>query len=155
MSNLFFSRRAVSPAIVLLVIAAASLSILALFYFNNVNKELHETIFLHAFVHEMNEKRFLLHFYIQDIFERSVDEFGENTNTETFLTTFQKNAVTYRYENGSYFISELAQLEMLGIESVSFENGEIALYVPFVIRKEKNLIQINYVYDEAFRKKIQ
>jgi len=153
MNNLF-SRRAVSPAIVLLVLAAVSLSILALFYFNNVHNQLEETTFLHTAVIDVEEKRFLLHFYTQDIFERSVIEQGKSMNHEAFIETFKKNAATYIYTNGSYFVTELAQLETLGVDAVSFRDGEINLQVNFIIIDERDRIKIKYEYEELFWTKL-
>ena len=150
--NLKLNKKAVSLSILLLTLSSLVLSGLSLFYFYSLNNEINEIIDLHTNIDKIYEKKDLVDFYVNDIFENCVKDFEITSSEQAFLENFKNTLKNYKDENGNYFVEELQQLESVNEENIDINENTLTLHLTISIKEEWPDIKTVYVYEKRFEK---
>jgi len=153
-NNLKLNKKAVSLPILLLVLSSIILSGMALFYFNFIDKDASENLInknINDDIDNVYEKKDLLDFYINDIFETAARDFKKGTSNEIFLLNFKETLYQYKDKIGNYPLKELKQLEKVNEENIQITVNSVILTVNIVIEEDDN-IKVVYRYEKTLVK---
>ncbi|MEK6872987.1 MAG: hypothetical protein AABW90_03165 [Nanoarchaeota archaeon] len=121
------NKKAVSISILLLVISTLILSITSLSYLIIKNRDIKKTIVVSSEIDKLYLKESLLNFYLDDIFEKAVNEFNYVNGKQIFIDNFRKELEKYKDKNGLYPMSELKQAESINEENLDLSEDKLVL----------------------------
>ena len=150
------SNKAVSFPIMLLVITTLVLTIFSLAYFIQKQNQDLNSISVSNEMDKLYLQQIKLDFYLQDIFDKTTNDFDLSLGETEFRTLFRSEMEKYKDKNNNYPIRELALVD-LNLEknmNVQITSNEIILDLLMVIDNgvAPNDIKITYTYNKKFRK---
>ena len=147
------NKKAMSIAVVFLVLATLVLTAYSLFVFNTRADNLSKPIEL-ASLEGVYAKEDSVNFYVNEIMEKSVES---GISQDSFITAFLAELRKYKI-NGVYVVSELSQIEeQADEEHLKVEDGKATAEFKINLKErvnadKKELFSADYTYTEKFEK---
>jgi len=156
-----WNKKAVSLSILILVLACVSLSLWSLFYFSIKEGEFNQRIYIHTEVDEVYVKEVLINFYIQDVFDKAVEDLKFEEGKEGFVEKFKKELNKLKDKKGKYPIDDLKEIEEV-VDQENFESKidlseeKLILSLDIVVKNdnldERVGADVTYSYKKDFEK---
>lgn len=151
--NKMKGKKAMSISIALLVVLTLVLTSVSLFYFNSKQKTNAETIALSSVIDEVYIRGALVNYYVQDILEKSVEDFYYENGTQVFIDNFLSELGKYKNENGIYIVKDLEQIEnQLIEENIDLNSSDVVLSLKIKLIGSREKISIEHNYKKDFKK---
>jgi len=149
-----FDKRAMSISIVLLVIMVIVTIGICLAYFILYTIGTGNTIHISDSIDSIYVRENYLNFYINDIFEKSTQNFKISDGKAKFIENFKNNLNGYKDVNGNYVVSDLGQVEAQVNEgNVNLDNNMISISLNLVlIGVNENGVVVKYGYNYLIQK---
>jgi hypothetical protein len=148
------SKKAMSLAIVLLVLATLVLTVFSLFAFGTRKNDLSDTIKL-ANLERIHAKEEVFNFYVDSIMDKAVVGIGSEDGEDQFIQNFRESLQYYK-RGGELFLEELNQVEeQLKDENIEIKEGKAFLNLNVKISDTlENKVDVSYSYTKKFEKEI-
>src|SRR3989344_9684166 len=116
---------AVSIPIILMVISSLILSIISLTYFVFKNNNTAEIIKISDELDQVYLEQALLNFYLQDVFDKAVENFNPSQGKPLFIDNFKKEYLKYKSKDGRYPINSMASIESYVLNGNLIDSAEL------------------------------
>ena len=156
--QLLKNKKAMSIAIVFLVLLSLTLMTTILFYLNAEKENTKEKIFLFNTMDQIHFDTNLINYYIQKIFDESTKDFKSTDSKSKFITQFLNNLTRYKNLEGNYLIKEFEQIkEQIKEENIELTSEKLILKINIDLEKSvkiknKEALNIKYNYSKIFEK---
>ncbi len=156
-----WNKKAVSLSILILILACVSLSLWSLVYFGVKEGGFRARIYIHTDVDEVYVKEVLIDFYIQDVFDKAVEDLKFENGKEIFIKKFKEKLNELKDKKGKYPIDDLKKIEeqinQEDFESkIDFNEEKLVLSLDIVVKNdnpdERVGAEVTYSYKKDFEK---
>jgi len=152
------NKKAISIPIVLLVIFTIIITSTSLFYFVISKKDFSTRLIIPNTIDSIYLEETYLDYYLNEIFERSINDFSKINGKEVFIENFKSNLIEYKDKNGNYVLKSLREVEVsLDSEDVILTGESLVLNIDILISESKEIegyevLYVSYNYENSLEK---
>ena len=146
----FLGNKKADLATTLLVFMAIALVGAASIVFLTSSGEIKRNVVDARFIDDIYLKEEKLDFYLQDIFDKTVENFNIEEGEDKLISNFKEELEKYKVEN-KFIIPEFSQVEEQ-INNLKIEENKVKAEFRFELRKETKLFSAIYIYNKKFEK---